>query len=125
MTKAFAIRSSDIAACPKRSFSPRHFRTDGSCRCDERAYVLGCLHYGGRPFVSTGGKVEAVKQSFRCEVDKDTYVVLVRHDDGDWKCSLWFEGGQIWGAGEDPTKAVVDLEGKIERLMHQLGRKED
>ncbi len=30
------IRHSDLMACPKHSLMARHYREDGSCRCDER-----------------------------------------------------------------------------------------
>jgi hypothetical protein len=30
------VKSSDVAACPKTSLLPGHYRDDGSCRCDER-----------------------------------------------------------------------------------------
>lgn len=33
------IRSSQIAACPKLSLHPEHYRDDGSCRCGEAAAV--------------------------------------------------------------------------------------
>lgn len=36
VARCFAISSADIARCPKHSISARHFREDGSCRCDER-----------------------------------------------------------------------------------------
>lgn len=33
------ITSRDVAACPKISLSPGHYRPDGSCLCDEREAV--------------------------------------------------------------------------------------
>lgn len=34
------IQSTDIDRCPKHSMSARHYREDGSCRCDERAATI-------------------------------------------------------------------------------------
>jgi hypothetical protein len=33
--RAFTITSADIARCQKTSLSPRHYREDGTCYCDE------------------------------------------------------------------------------------------
>ena len=33
--RAFTIKRSDIDRCPIHSFSPRHYRDDGTCRCGE------------------------------------------------------------------------------------------
>lgn len=33
--KAFAVTIADIRRCPKMSFSPEHYREDGTCYCVE------------------------------------------------------------------------------------------
>ena len=30
------LQRSDIQRCPKRSFSPRHYNNDGSCKCQPK-----------------------------------------------------------------------------------------
>jgi hypothetical protein len=35
--KVRILKSSDVAACPKTSLLPAHYRDDGTCRCDETA----------------------------------------------------------------------------------------
>lgn len=37
--KAGVVHYSDIAACPKVSLLPAHYREDGSCRCGERPAI--------------------------------------------------------------------------------------
>jgi hypothetical protein len=34
--KIKTIKASDIAACPRKSFDPKHYRDDGSCKCVKR-----------------------------------------------------------------------------------------
>lgn len=42
MATSMILRMSDIARCPRHSWSPAHFRRDGSCRCDRDPGV--CVH---------------------------------------------------------------------------------
>ena len=48
--KAFTVSTADIARCPKRSLSPRHYREDATCYCNEegRAERLELLSRKGK-----------------------------------------------------------------------------
>lgn len=34
-TPPHQVQLSDVERCPRRILSPRHYREDGSCRCDQ------------------------------------------------------------------------------------------
>jgi leucyl aminopeptidase len=37
------ITARDIARCPKQVWTPKHYREDGSCRCNERDEAMAVL----------------------------------------------------------------------------------
>jgi len=77
--RAFTIRSSDIARCPRTSLAVAHYREDGSCLC-------ACLvHAGGLRMLDAPGRCDLYDAVARCEFEigvwSDEMLVPLREED--------------------------------------------
>ncbi len=55
MAEIKVITSTQIAACPKLSLSPSHYRNDGSCKCDDPDFWVACNISGRALYLVYGG----------------------------------------------------------------------
>jgi hypothetical protein len=74
--RAFVVSSADIARCPRKSFAPAHFNDDGSCRCQQKAWVVSYAPFEERGAI---GGFEWRVERVEAEAEFDRLLPILRN----------------------------------------------